>query len=234
MMAKPKVIWITGVSTGIGRAIAEIFLDNGHRVAGSSRNEDKLEELNQKYPDNFSLLAMDISDFENVRKAYELIKRDYRVETLINNAGVTSFKAAVDNTIDEIDEIVKVNMLGGIYTIKAVLDDMIANGEGNIFNISSVAAKRVLTNSTVYASSKLGLAYYSQVLREELRENNIRVVNFYPGATVTPIWPDKIVDKHHKRMVKPGDIAKFVYDVYKIDSNLVTEEIVIRPKTGDL
>jgi 3-oxoacyl-[acyl-carrier protein] reductase len=233
-MAKEKVIWITGVSTGIGRAIAETFLRNGNKVVGSARSEDKLQEISEKYYDNFIPAAMDISDFENVKKAYELIKREYQVETLINNAGITSFKSAVDNTVEEIDEIIKVNLLGGIYTIKTVLDDMITAGEGNIFNISSVAAKRILTNSTAYAASKLGLAYYSQVLREELRENNIRVVNFYPGATVTPIWPDKVVDKNKDRMMKPEDIARFVYDVYRIDSNLVTEEIVMRPKTGDL
>jgi short-subunit dehydrogenase len=111
---------------------------------------------------------------------------------------------------------------------------MIEQKQGTIINILSVAAETVLTKSSIYAASKAGLQAYTKVLREELRENNIRIINVLPGATRTPIWPNSALEKYGERMMSPAELAKFIYQVYSINSNLVPEEITIRPIKGDL
>ena len=87
------------------------------------------------------------------------------------------------------------NLLGSIYTTKAVLPEMIKRKSGTIINILSVAAKTVFTNSSIYTASKSGLEAFGKVLREEVREYNIRVINIFPGATATEIWSKEALDK---------------------------------------
>ena len=107
---------------------------------------------------------------------------------LINNAGITSFKLAEENSINEINDIINTNLLGSIYAIKAVLPQMISNRSGTIINILSVVTKKTFTKSSVYSASKMGLLGYTNSLREEVRKYNIKVINVIPGATATPMW----------------------------------------------
>jgi short-subunit dehydrogenase len=111
---------------------------------------------------------------------------------------------------------------------------MIENKSGTIINILSVAAKKIFTNSSIYAASKAGLELFSKVLREEVRELNIRIINIYPGATSTEIWPENAIDKFSDKMMSPEKLANFIYDIYANTSDLSPEEVVVRPITGDL
>jgi short-subunit dehydrogenase len=78
------------------------------------------------------------------------------------------------------------------------------------------------------------LLAYTNVLREEVRKYNIKVINILPGATKTPIWSSEMLNKYANKMMSPEDLALFIYSVYDLDSSLVTEEITIRPICGDL
>ncbi|KUG27058.1 3-oxoacyl-acp reductase [hydrocarbon metagenome] len=237
-MPKPdSIIWITGASSGIGKALALEFASNNKIIAASARNKEALDRLKKEITSdkkNIELYPLDVTDFKQVNKNAKLIEAEYNIDCLINNAGATTFKFAKDNSIEEIDEIIKTNLNGSIYAIQAVLPRMIEQKRGTIINILSVAAEKVLTKSSVYAASKAGLLAYTKVLREELREQNIRIINILPGATRTPIWPNKVLEKYGDRMMSPAEIAKFIFNIYSINSNLVPEEIVLRPVKGDL
>jgi NADP-dependent 3-hydroxy acid dehydrogenase YdfG len=111
---------------------------------------------------------------------------------------------------------------------------MISRNSGTIINILSVVTQKLFTNSSAYSASKSGLMAYSKVLREEVRNKNIRVLNVYPGATKTSIWPNNVLEKYSHRMITPEEIAKVVYQIYIQKSNVVTEEILLRPIQGDL
>ncbi|MCB0753743.1 MAG: SDR family NAD(P)-dependent oxidoreductase, partial [Ignavibacteriae bacterium] len=165
---------------------------------------------------------------------YDEVKKNYSITCLINNAGITSFKPFKDNTNEEIESIIDTNLKGSIYSVKTVLPEMIVRKSGLIINILSVAANTVFTNSSIYAASKAGLAAFSKVLREELREYNIPVINIYPGATSTEIWPEKTIEKFSHRMMNSTKLADLIFDIYKNSTNLSPEEIVVRPITGDL
>ena len=237
MENKTKAIWITGASSGIGKALAKEFVNNGKTVIGTARRIEVLNSIKSELGESGSLfipVKLDITNYAEVENFYRQIFSDYQIECLINNAGVTSFKLAEEDSIDEIKEIVEVNLLGSIYAIKCVLADMKANKSGTIINILSAVTQKVFTNSSSYSASKSGLLAYAKVLREELRGDNIRVINISPGATVTPIWPDKVTQKKSDRMMKPEKIAAFVYKAFSEESNMVPEEIILRPTTGDI
>lgn len=233
---KNSTVWITGGSSGIGKALTLEFSQNGYQVAASARTKKALERIKKEAETdaNLDLYPADITKFEEVKKTVGKINGKSNISCVINNAGLTSFKLAEENSIEEIESIIATNLIGAINTIKAVLPTMIAQKKGTIINILSVAANNIFTKSSAYAASKAGLRAYAQVLREEVREHNIRVINILPGATRTPIWPNEALEKYGERMMSPTDLAKLVREVYSIDSNLVAEEIQIRPIKGDI
>ncbi len=236
-MEKKQAVWITGVSSGIGRAIAFKFASNGITVLGTARRIDLINEIKKELGESENLLIpyqLDISDCNAVNSFYSDISSQYDIECLINNAGTTSFKNAIDNSIQEIEEIIRVNLLGSIYSIKAVLPEMLKRKSGTIINILSVVTQKIFTSSSAYSASKSGLHAYAKVLREEIRDKNIRVINVSPGATATSIWPEGVLQKYSDSMMSAKAIAELIYKVYSEKSNLVSEELVLRPIKGDL
>lgn len=241
MNSSEKMVWITGASSGIGKSLTEEFYANNIPVLATARNIEKLKELeNQlrtKFPDsntNLIVAKCDVSNLSEIDFLFDNIVDVSKISCLINNAGITSFKKINDNSVDEINSIIQTNLIGSIYTIKKILPSLISKNEGTIINILSVVTKKVFLNSGIYTASKLGLLGFLNVLREEVRRNNIRVVNVIPGATETSIWSSDMLNKYSDRMMKPGDIAKIIVDYFRNQSSPVIEEMVLRPIGGDL
>ena len=237
MEEKNKSVWITGASSGIGKSIALEFINNSVTTIISARREEALKKLsidNKSKKEYVNSYPLDISNSNEVERVVKKILKNFDVNCLINSAGITSFKSASDNTIEEIAEIINTNLLGSISTIQNIVPHFKKRGGGIIINIVSVAAIKVFQNSSVYSASKAGLLAFTNVLREEVRDDNIKIINVLPGATKTPIWPSESLEKHADRMMSPNDVARFIYQIYKSDSNMVPEEIVLRPAKGDL
>ena len=237
-MAKSKSgIWITGASSGIGRAAAIEFAKIGTNVFVSARRTIELERLNselEKEKLSVSIFPCNVASSANVDQTVKKIFAEGKIDCLINNAGITSFKSAVDNSTNEIDDIINTNLLGSIYTIKYVLPHMIEQGGGTIINVLSVAAKKIFTQSSVYTAAKLGLLGYSNVLREEVRDKNVKIINVIPGATETSMWSKEIREQNSERMMQAEDIAQILVWAYLQKGNMVSEEIVVKPIQGDL
>jgi len=230
-------IWITGASSGIGKAAAKEFARTGSKVFVSSRRKTELERLNTELKDenlSVEIFPCNIASSANVDQTVKKILATNKINCLINNAGITSFKLAEDNSINEIDDVIHTNLLGPIYSIKSVLPSMIKNGGGTIINILSVVTKKVFSQSSAYSASKHGLIGYTNSLREEVRKYNVRIINVVPGATQTPIWSSEMREKYGDRMMTPEEIAQVIVWLYLQKGNLVTEEIVLRPILGDL
>ena len=189
-MAKDKpAVWITGASSGIGRASAVEFAKVGSKVFVSARRVTELERLNRELKkDDMSvdIFPCNVASSANVDQTVKKILAESDVDYLINNAGITSWKLAEENSTNEIDDVINTNLLGSIYSIKYLLPHFIQRGGGTIINILSVVTKKVFTHSSAYAASKMGLLGYSNVLREEVRKHKIRVINVIPGTTETP------------------------------------------------
>ena len=237
-MAKDKpAVWITGASSGIGRASAVEFAKIGSRVFVSARRVSELERLNRELKkDDMSvdIFPCNVASSANVDQTVKKILGEGDIDCLINNAGITSWKLAEDNSTNEIDDVINTNLLGSIYAIKYLLPHFVERGGGTIINILSVVTKKIFTHSSAYAASKMGLLGYTNVLREEVRKHKIRVINVIPGTTETPMWPPKVREENSERMLNPEEIARVIVSAYLERGNMVTEEILIRPIEGDL
>jgi 3-oxoacyl-[acyl-carrier protein] reductase len=236
-MSKKDGIWVTGASSGIGRAIALEFAKVGCNIFVSARRAQELERLKDeagKAGDNIFPFPCNVASSTNVDQTVKKIINEFDLTCLINNAGLTSFKQAADNSVNEINDIINTNLLGSIYSIKSVLPTFIKNEGGTIFNVLSVVVKKTFTRSSVYAASKMGLLGYSNSLREEVRKHNIRVINIIPGATETSMWSQEVRKEKSEVMMNPESIARVIVSTYLQKDNMVTEEIVLKPITGDL
>lgn len=235
-MDKEKAgIWITGASSGIGIAAVKEFVSVGCNVFASARRVNELNRLTENDDESqIGIYPCNVASRANVYQTFKKISSDYNINCLINNAGITSFKTAEENSIKEIDEVINTNLLGSIYTIKAVLPHFKNIGRGTIINILSVVTKKTFTNSSAYTASKMGLLGYARVLREEVRKDNIRVINVIPGATDTPIWAREMREEHGKRMMNPESIARLMVSAFLQSDNLVVEDIIVRSLQGDL
>ncbi len=228
-------IWVSGASSGIGKAIVNEALAKGLSVVATSRDAKKLQLLSNELNSGALVVSQcDVSDSKSVEEFYKKTFSSEGPDALVNSAGITVFKNAAETSIAEVDGIIKTNLLGSVYAIHSVLPSMISKKQGTIINISSVAAIKILKGSSIYSASKAGLLQYSRVLREEVREHNIKVIDVLPGATETPIWDEKVRNRHKDRMMKPEDVAAFVVELLTGSGNMVAEEIVLRPVTGDL
>ncbi|MBE2281311.1 MAG: SDR family NAD(P)-dependent oxidoreductase [Ignavibacteriaceae bacterium] len=233
-----KVVWVTGASSGIGSSLVEQFAKEGFKVYASARRIDLLNELKSKIVSQFnSEIVIDVcdnSDIKSINKFYSNHFADKNLNILVNNAGTSSFKPVNEDSYEEIQKVINTNLLGAVFTIKEVLPGFIFQKSGTIVNILSVTINKTFTNSSIYAASKAGLYAYSKVLREENRKNGIRVLDVFPGATISEIWDSKIIDKYGIRMMNPADVAESIVKNITDNSVLAVEELHLRPVSGDL
>ncbi len=232
------VVWVTGASRGIGRAVACRFATEGAAIALSSRSEGDLRALqNEIAAAGTRVIAVpcDMRKPDDVQSAHAAIAAALGpVDVLVNNAGISAFKPFIETSGREFDEILATNFTGPVAAAHAVLPSMTAKKQGHIFNLISITARKLFTNSAAYAASKAALAAAMDVLREELRGTGVRIINVIPGATDTAIWPEKVRRKYADRMMKPETVAEAIVMVYRQPPEATVEEIVLRPVTGDL
>lgn len=230
-------IVVTGANRGIGYAVAEYFLKQNEMVIPTARKGDSVQNIAGKFGgfgENVLSAQLDVTDKDMVNSFVSEVEKTINIDCIVNNAGITSFKSAEEDSIEEIEKIMQTNFLGAVYLIKNVLPFMKERKQGTIINIVTVAAKTLFTNSSIYAASKAALLRYSDVLREEVRPYGIKVVNVLPGATKTEIWSEDMTNQFGDKMMNPVDVAEVIYGAYSSKNNLVQEEIILRPVTGNL
>lgn len=232
------VVWVVGASRGIGREIAKQFASIGCEVCLSSRSKRELEktidEIQFRGGRAYSF-PCDTSKKKSISSTSKNILQQFRsIDVLINNAGITVFKSVVDTSAEEFSEMIQTNLEGPILCIKSVLPGMIKQREGWIFNILSTAAIETFEGSGAYTATKAGMLGACNVLREEVRPFNIKVVNVLPGPTETAMWKAADRKKYSHRMMRATSVAEAVLSMYQLPSDVVAEEIVLRPIQGDI
>lgn len=238
MKENNKIIWITGGSSGIGKALAYHFAKINCKVYISGRRNSELERTVKEFAKEkmkVKAIPCNVASEINVSQVVKnIIDQDNRIDCLINNAGITVFKDVINTSSREAKEIINTNLLGTIFCTKAVLPKMIEQKSGLIVNISSIASRFIYTRSAVYSASKAGINAFANSLREEVRQYGIKIVNVLPGPTDTPMWDKEIRNTSAHRMMKTEDLAHLIVSIFLQPNSLVTEEIVVRPITGDL
>jgi len=191
----PSVV-ITGVSTGIGHAIAKLLLDKGFRVFGSVRKPADAERLIHEFGASFKPLIFDVTDEAAIRAAADDVRAALggeRLAGLVNNAGIAVSGAVVDLSADEFRRQFEVNVIGPIVATQAFApllgtDPSLRGAPGRIVMMSSIAGKFGNPLMAAYSASKHALNGLSDGLRRELMLFGIDVVVIMPGAVMTPIW----------------------------------------------
>ncbi len=238
-----KVVWVTGSSRGIGLKIAIKLVNEGAKVAicGRSKfdNGDLVNNFGLDFVKNKQVryYQVDFENSENIIEIYNNIKKDFgQIDILVNNAGIGIFKPFRLLTLSEFDSTINVNLRSVFVTTSLLIKDFIELNKGMIINILSVATEKTFKNSSIYAASKSAIKSMMNVIREENRKNNIDIINIYPGATSTDIWEKEYLEEFKYRMIEASDIANVTKDVILncLNNNLTIEDVVIRPKLGDL
>jgi short-subunit dehydrogenase len=214
-MTDQKVVLITGASSGIGRATAELLTSRGYRVFGTARNLDTVVPLQ-----GVELLPLDLRDDASVECGVEtVLRRADRIDVLVNNAGYSVVGAIEETSPSEAQALFDTNVFGVLRMVRAVLPAMRRQGSGTIVNTSSVLGFLPAPFMGLYASSKHALEGLSESLDHEVRGFGIRVVLVEPGFTKTQFGANAI----HSRQT----IA-----AYAGTSRQVSDAIIARTQDG--
>ena len=184
-----KTIFITGATSGIGKATAEIFAKQGHRLIICGRRKEVLENLQiqlSNYTEVYSLV-FDVRSQQEVQNAFNSLPEDFKnIDVLVNNAGnAHGLEPISDGNISDWDAMMDGNVKGLLYVSQPIIKIMKSKNSGHIVNISSVAARQTYANGTVYCASKKAVDVISEGMRLELTEFGIKVTNVQPGAVET-------------------------------------------------
>jgi len=232
------IVWVTGASRGIGAAVASAFAARGAHVVLTGRNISALRKKTKEIRDlggEVSWLRCDVQEEKSVAFTCRTISRRFgAVDILVNNAGVTYFKPFDKTTVQDFDHVVGTNLRGLFLATKSVLGGMMMRKNGVIVNILSVSAITTFKNSSAYSASKAGALALSRGLRAEVRKSGVRIIDILPGAVETTMWDREERKRYHSRMMQPEDVAEIVIAAIHSPKRLLTEEIIIRPTSGDL
>jgi NAD(P)-dependent dehydrogenase (short-subunit alcohol dehydrogenase family) len=189
-----KTALVIGGSTGIGRAVCQLFAAEGARVAVGDYGhaDDKaslLAELADSGQDAFAV-EVDVRDEEQVRAAIEdTIARFGQLDILVNNAGIAGEKLAIqDEPTKDFDEVMAVNVRGVFFGMKHVMPHMLARGSGRVINTASQLAHKPRPRNAPYSASKAAVVALTVSVAQEVGEHGITVNTVCPGPTETPMW----------------------------------------------
>lgn len=237
-----KIVFITGATSGFGKASAEKFAKEGYNVIINGRREDRLEilksELESKYNVAVLVLAFDVRNRENVFASINSIEGEWKkINILINNAGLALGRDYFDEAdIDDWDTMMDTNVKGLLYVSKAVVPFLIET-KGHIINLGSVAGKEVYDKGNVYCASKFAVDALSKSMRIDLLRHGIKVTSINPGAADTEFSLVRFNgDETKAKSVYDGlqpltgtDVADVIYYCTTLPAHVCINDLVLCP-----
>jgi NADP-dependent 3-hydroxy acid dehydrogenase YdfG len=232
-----KVALVTGGGSGIGLAIAQAFLQEGAFVAIAGRDTAKLQRAASRLTQSERLVwhSADIGDSKQVDELVEKVKQRWdKIDVLVNNAGLNTRQRTLRQlTAEAWQQLLRTNLDGAFYCIRAVLPQMLERHDGLIININSIAGKRAgPLGGAAYAAAKFGMRALAICLAAEEKDSGIRVSTVYPGEVDTPILdsrPQLVTPQQRSMMLQPEDVAAAVLFVATLPARVAVPELVIKP-----
>jgi len=185
---RDKVVVVTGGSDGIGKALVELLLQNGAKVATCARNHDKLYQLRTSHAGTSLITyAMDVSNENECRRFIEDVAGNFgTIDILINNAGISMRALFTETSLDTMRKVMDINYWGTVYCTKYALPYILAQ-KGSIVGVSSIAGFRGLPGRSGYSASKFAMNGFLESLRTELLDTGVNVMWVCPGFTASNI-----------------------------------------------
>lgn len=231
------VIFITGASRGIGKALAMHLGAAGARLFLVARSQDELSRTVQEIRNaggNADALAGDIADESFVKQAIQAAIALYGgLDVVVNNAGFGIFKPAADITAEEWDQIFATNAKGTFLVSREAIPFMKSRGAGHIINVASDVAKRTFANGSLYCASKYAQDAFSMALRKEVRPLGIKVSVVYSGLVDSYFHADPQGDASHETWLKNDDMARAISFIINQPAHVVIDELMIHPLSQD-
>jgi 3-hydroxy acid dehydrogenase / malonic semialdehyde reductase len=240
---KSKIVFMSGAGSGIGKACAEKFAENGAKLILCSRNIDKLikvaGEINKKYDTDILTYQLDVRDREKVKTVIDELPKSWRkIDVLVNNAGgalgMEKFQAG---SIDDWDEMIDSNVKGLLYLSRNIVPLMIRNKKGHVINIGSIAGVAAYPNGAVYCGVKAAVKLISDGLRIDTVDTPIRVTNIQPGLVETNFsvvrfhGDEERANKVYQgiKALRAEDIADIVYFSASLPAHVQICEVTVTP-----
>jgi 3-oxoacyl-[acyl-carrier protein] reductase len=212
----PKTVVVTGVTSGIGKAITEHLVFQGHRVVGIARSKDKLDELTAAHPERVIPFVCDVRSASAVAETIEKVVAQVKtVDAVVNNAGLLRFSPTHQLTDADLMAQVETILLGTIYVTRALLPTFLAQGHGLVVNLGSVSGQKASPKMAAYGAAKAGVENFTKSIALEYADKNIRAITICPGTIETGLM-DKMMfamigkKVPLKRIGQPKEIAALV------------------------
>ena len=192
MSENQKKIWITGASSGIGRALAEKFATEGWKVAASARRKEILEDMSKN--ENIFSFPLDVTSQDQIKNSFERIIKDFGgLDLCVFSSGTYDPKLEKGINVDQNKFVMETNFFGVLHCINTVEQYFKEKKGGHISIVSSIAAYRGLPNSSGYGPSKAALTNLTESLYFDFKKNNVRVSLISPGFIKTPLTDKNVV-----------------------------------------
>ena len=236
-----ETAFITGATSGIGKATAELFAKKGINLILCGRRQNRLDDLKEKLEDSVKIhtLTFDVRNKEAVQDAIGSLPPEFsKIDILVNNAGnAHGLDPIEEGNLEDWDAMLDINVKGLLYVSKAILPQMIERKEGHIINIGSTAGKEVYPKGNVYCASKHAVDAINQGMRIDLNQYGIRVGAVNPGLVETEFsnvrfkGDDDRADSVYKGFepLRPEDIADIIYFVVTRPYHVNIADLVVMP-----
>lgn len=231
---------ITGASSGIGKATAFAFAEQGIAVALVSRSTEPLAVITQAIRERggeAQSYPLDLSVLDQVRDQIVAIASEFGpIDILVNSAGMGYTQTLSETPLADWQQVIDLNLTSVVQCVLGVLPGMRDRAQGTIINLTSIAAQSPFPEWGAYCVSKAGLTMFSKVLAAEEKSHGIRVVNIAPGSVNTPLWDTDTVqaDFDRQSMLKPETVAQLILQAATLPLGAVIEEMTIMPAAGTL
>jgi 3-oxoacyl-[acyl-carrier protein] reductase len=227
-----KTALITGGTKGIGYGIAAALMEQGMKVAITSRSQEAAEkaaaQLNQAGNGEAFGVQADVRDFDSQQKAIDKVVEKWgQLDLLVANAGIGHFANIADLTVDQWHETIETNLTGVFYSIKAGLEALKAS-KGFFITISSLAGTNFFANGSAYNASKFGVTGFTQAVMLDVRQHGIRCTTIMPGSVATH-FNDHVPSEKDSWKIQIEDIGKLVVDLMQMHPRSLPSKIEIRP-----
>jgi len=207
-------IVIVGASSGLGLELSKLLKNNNLFLL--SRNINKTQLSGKK-------ISCDLKSLKSIKTAINSI--DKPIDIFINCAGIELSKSLEKSTDQEITNVINTNLLGAIFISKYVYQKMLKKKQGYIINVTSTSGKKARSNETIYCASKFGLAGFTESLRLEAKENNIKVSTIYPGGMKTNFWKNS--SKDTSNYMDPKHVAQQIVNLIQSNQKICPSELTI-------
>lgn len=232
-----KVALITGATQGIGLATARALAEEGCNLILCGRDRSRLAAAETGLANKgirVIAVSCDVRDEKSVSAMLAAVRKVFsQVDILINSAGIAHpFRSVREQDVQEWNDVLATNLTGTFLVTRAALPLM--KRGGSIVNLLSMSSKRAFPNLAAYTASKFGALGFTKGLREELRQEGIRVIAILPGSTDTPIWETLWPEAPRHKMMRVESVAQAIVAALKLPPESTVEELNLMPTGGPL